>query len=499
MPEFLADRPDLADAGNRFRGPWLYAWILSPDQLRTNAHMPRVLDFHPAEERQRIAADIVAYVQSLRPPEATVDNTTINDAPDDGASGTIESPLDEDRVSRGLLLFENLGCIACHSFASPETEDEFDRLSLYYANAKYLPSAMQRFLLNPTAHYRWRPMPDFRLSPEEAQCLAAYVRSASKGQVDGADLEHGDRLRGEIAFSSAGCSACHSIAGKTLPNRTVAPRLPTVNAGRGCLSPTVNGRGKSPFWNLSTVERAELNRFIESDDGSLQRRNHSEAAERLVTSLRCTHCHARDDLTAYLPEILVDEGSRGTAPDILPSLTWAGEKLQGTWIVRQLRGGLAVRPRPWLNTRMPLFAAQAEVLAQGMTAAHGFSMAPRLGPAPDRIMVDIGRRLTRREEGFFCVECHAVGSQPAVGAFAHHGVNFSLVAHRINYDFYLRWITDPARVDPGTKMPTFSPDGTRTSKKLLDGDAPAQFTAIWHYLRQLAEDSNLPVPSAAKD
>jgi hypothetical protein len=98
----------------------------------------------------------------------------------------------------------------------------------------------------------------------------------------------------------------------------------------------------------------------------------------------------------------------------------------------------------------------------------------------------VGRQLIERERGFFCVECHAVGEKPAAGAFSHHGVNFSHVSERLQYDYYRRWITDPVRVDPASKMPKFSADGVSTpNSTFYGGDAQRQFEALWHYLRSL--------------
>jgi hypothetical protein len=186
---------------------------------------------------------------------------------------------------------------------------------------------------------------------------------------------------------------------------------------------------------------------------------------------------------------LAEEGSEGTLAETVPSLTWTGEKLQVAWAERLLAGDRATRARPWLEARMPAFPPFAATLARGLARQHGFSAEPRLGPAPPPDFVELGARLVGRTEGFFCAECHAIGAEPAVGAFAHHGVNFDQVGGRLNYDYFLRWITQPTRVDPGTKMPTFSPDGLRTAKtQLLEGRAPDQFQAIWHYLRSLARE-----------
>jgi hypothetical protein len=52
-------------------------------------------------------------------------------------------------------------------------------------------------------------------------------------------------------------------------------------------------------------------------------------------------------------------------------------------------------------------------------------------------------------------------------------------------EFYLRWMLDPLRVDPQTRMPTyFDKDARSVLVDILEGDAKKQIEAIRQYLRQ---------------
>ena len=67
-------------------------------------------------------------------------------------------------------------------------------------------------------------------------------------------------------------------------------------------------------------------------------------------------------------------------------------------------------------------------------------------------------------------------------------VEIAANAHRdrLRRDFYDRWILDPLRVEPATKMPKFCVDGHSTTvKQIYDGDAHRQFNAIWQYLQTI--------------
>ena len=63
---------------------------------------------------------------------------------------------------------------------------------------------------------------------------------------------------------------------------------------------------------------------------------------------------------------------------------------------------------------------------------------------------------------------------------------------RVRYDWYRRWLEQPQRMQPGTRMPTVFTDGKSLLDKVLDGDADAQAEAMWAYL------SLGPEPAAAR-
>ena len=176
-------------------------------------------------------------------------------------------------------------------------------------------------------------------------------------------------------------------------------------------------------------------------------------------------------------------------PSVLPNLTWAGEKLQTRWTGQLLSGRLGHPSRPWLKARMPSFGSWGDRLARGLAAEHGVAISATPGPSPDSALAEIGTRLTRKQGGFNCMQCHGVGEKPALAPFDNRGVNFSRVRDRLRYGFYLDWMFDPLRLDPHSKMPRFSPDRKTTSVgNVLDGNARKQFDALWHYLQAVKDN-----------
>jgi len=66
--------------------------------------------------------------------------------------------------------------------------------------------------------------------------------------------------------------------------------------------------------------------------------------------------------------------------------------------------------------------------------------------------------------------------------------NLALSAQRMRHGFYSRWVLNPQRVDPETKMPRFSDDEGKTPlSDHFDGKASEQFEAIWQYLQSVGK------------
>jgi hypothetical protein len=152
-----------------------------------------------------------------------------------------------------------------------------------------------------------------------------------------------------------------------------------------------------------------------------------------------------------------------------------------------IAGQVSYKPRPWIIGRMPGFAAWAKDLSHGLSLEHGFPV----DVAPVKVDAErakIGEQLIGENGGFNCVQCHNVGSRQATAVFEAPGNDLAHVKERLRYDYFLRWVLHPLRVDPETKMPRFSDDEGRTPlTDLLEGKASDQFDAIWQYLHTIKE------------
>jgi type 1 glutamine amidotransferase/cytochrome c551/c552 len=471
MPELSKEGPALDYLGTRLRADWIAAWIADPRRVEPKATMPRLFTADSAVDRQEIA-DLVAYLHAHKAEPSTLATPPV---------------ADEAVIDAGEIHFERLGCIACHTLAPSKEPDEHGRRTLSLVSVKFAPGALEEFLRKPHARYAWSRMPDFNLSQQEVAELAAFLQARTAGKLEVDPLATGDPARGQIAFGERGCRQCHN-------DPLVPPRPLPINglfakSGHrlGCLAATSSERGRAPDFELEQDDRLALAALLAGDGKSLLVDTPVEASTRLVKSFGCAACHAIDARPAQFPKIFTDESVTGLPPDHFPSLTFAGEKLKAEWMRAFFAGQLEDRPRPWLAARMPAFPVAATALAEGLAAEHG------VGPheqrsTPDAALAEIGLQLTQPRGGLDCRQCHGLERLTARQPNDGQGISFLHVAQRIRRPYYRRWMLDPLRIDPGTKMPRLSPDGQRTAvKHILDGSADRQFEALWNYLESVGQ------------
>ena len=333
-------------------------------------------------------------------------------------------------------------------------------------------------------------MPDFHLSEDEAGLLADYLHQRTQGSVTPIEkLTVGDTERGKKLFAELRCDHCHQVSPASILGEPDV--RPAMSGGeKGCLRKESSPGSSAPWFAWSDRERNELNDYLGfvSHGKSVSTGSPSMRIQRSLSSLRCTSCHAHDTESARWPEIVVEEGS-GKLPEAVPQLTWVGEKLQGPWVAKLLKGDVHHKPRPWLTARMPGFPAFAEFLSREFAAEHGVAYQEAVPTEFDPRLVEVGRKLTQRDGGLDCRQCHGIGNERPQGDSATQialGINFAFTRERLRPEFALRQILDPPRYDIGSRMPRFAPDlQTTAAKQIEGGNARKQFDAIKQYLWSL--------------
>jgi len=470
MPELQAAAPSLAGVGSRLSGAWIQNWMVAPEKLRNRTTMPKVLGHDKGVNLVNVV-EIAAYLATLT---------------DDVARPA--TAASDDLIDEGLALFEDRGCIACHRFTPPEQEDEeYNRVSLHYVDQKFQPGALATFLMDTHKHYPWNRMPKFELTKDETTALAAYIRSESEGTLESfVVMKAANPAAGKELFHSRGCAACHSVDAKAERPEPAAKPLAELNTEAGCLSDSP--ANTMPKFPLDAQQRAAIAAYLKSDLSSLARQTPAEFSRRQFDVIGCNACHSRDDADADLPYVLLDYGELGHPAEPVPDLTWAGEKLRPDWTKKLFLGEIPYRPRPHFKIRMPAFPQRGAMLALGISAEHGFAPDEDARPKHDAELAKVGAQVAAMHTGLACHRCHAIGDKQATAPFEARSTNLSYASDRLRYGFYHRWMRDPLRIDPQTKMIKFAQDGQKTGlSDFYDGDAAKQFEAVWHYLHTLNE------------
>ena len=473
MPEYGQNAPLLADLGTKFDRAWLTRWILDPASFRPHALMPAALNGPDAEQQ---AADLAAMLTQGATP----------------ASGPAADPA---LAPAGAALFANLGCVGCHRQPDAKGDDTLGRIPLSHVRAKWRDAALKDYLLDPAKNWPAARMPHFRLTEEEASQLAAYL--LTKAPAGKLSAKEGDAGRGAGLIVSAGCLNCHA----GMPATTQPPLAKAASAGsKGCLAPDPAARGKAPAYDLSAGEREALLEFMKSDVATgLAADVPAEFATRNLKALNCAACHAVDgrgsawkkvdeecrQLRSLLPPKEHVEGE--PVPDApVPALTWQGEKLKTAWMTEFIAGRVEDKPRWWLIGVMPGFSQHAAGMALGLGQQHGFGPKDPDDPKPDPARIAVGEKLLGMDGGFNCITCHDVGEKEATAVFEAPGINLALSAERLRKGHFHRWLLNPNRLDPETKMPKFADgDGQTLLTDHFNGKAEDQFEAIREYLNTL--------------
>jgi mono/diheme cytochrome c family protein len=87
---------------------------------------------------------------------------------------------------------------------------------------------------------------------------------------------------------------------------------------------------------------------------------------------------------------------------------------------------------------------------------------------------------------FNCLSCHQQGDRKPEGPVEGWAPDLNLARQRLNPNWIIKWLQDPQKVQPGTKMPSFYPGGP---DNILGGKDDRQIEALRDYLMTLGRSS----------
>lgn len=514
----LAERagPNLTKIGERTTPGWLDAWLKDPHALRPNTVMPKMFADDAAGAAERYA--VVAYLSGLGTPAkfprvATTDMTK--------------------SVANGAKLYLTVGCATCHGdqvtagMSAPKLKDEEDEKPAYvpadglynlgtsspqvmyvlgHPGSKFTPEGLTKYLANPLATNPHGRMPSLNLTDAEARDLARYLTRITNDKLTpempkappapegvAKKLSPGEWAEvGQQVFAAKGCANCHAIDdSKAAPRKAAGLGKLTWMAEDSCLSATPNS-AKVPAFKLDAKQKADIGVFLRRASGEPDKPSPAYEAKASFKRFGCLNCHNRDgeggipeDLAAKMKSLESAENADDVAP---PRLTQVGHKLRTPYLAGVLLKG--ERARPWMSLRMPQYGeANVGHLVHGLAKLEGTLPDDAVGKVPfTAAKIEAGRALAGKA-GLGCVACHDISGVSGGGT---RGPDLARTHERVRLDWYTRWMHQPQRLAPGTKMPTNFLDGKSVAATVYGGDADQQIEAMWAYF---SLGQGLPLPS----
>jgi mono/diheme cytochrome c family protein len=514
--------PSLMRISTKVDPSWMVRWIENPHKFRPRTRMPNF------ELKEGDATAIAAFLWSI--------------SKEDGEKWNQEHPLpagyhegDADQIARGKKLTETVGCKGCHGFAEGEFTTTIGKAKDLVPNlkdvaAKVGPQWAYNWIKNPRGFSPDTRMPSLRLSDEEALAITSYLMTlgAKQPAIAGIQEKFADPKnikRGETLVRKWGCFGCHEIKGMEKESR-IGAELTTF--GSKTLEELFFGNHTDiketwDDWTYNKLktprtyatERVEqlMPQFDLTDDDikalrillagfrerKVGKRYQADQGDRVVQVVEgrrlmhqynCIGCHEIEKRGGFIRKYYTDNPT--SAP---PSLNSEGEKLQSNWFFSFIKAPFSLRP--WLQIRMPTFGLSDQDANQLVSYFNGLSKVdiPYAYIDDKKILpehLDAARVLISKDY-FNCFSCHQQGDKKPEGPPEGWAPDLTLARQRLNPNWILKWLQDPQKIQPGTKMPSFYPGGP---DNVLGGKDDKQIEALRDYLMSIGRGA--PTTAAAR-
>jgi len=289
--------------------------------------------------------------------------------------------------------------------------------------------------------------------------------------------------KGRELFASLGCASCHQLksGGKAIASNLKAPPLNKLGETGGCLA-AEPAKGL-PQYTLNMAQRNALAGAIKAPAAT--KPAPEEIIARTMTTLNCYACHERgkvggveQGINALFVTTQPEMGEEGRLP---PPLNDPGAKLKPDYLQHIFNEGS--HDRPYMLTRMPRFG---EANVPGLIEAFATADKGKVEPVAKVTFTQAPRRVksaARKMCGgssLGCIKCHTFAGHKAEGV---QGIDMLSMPKRLQHDWYYRYLLDPQKLRPGTRMPTAWTNGMTVLPDVLGGSSAQQIESIWVYLQ----------------
>ena len=303
---------------------------------------------------------------------------------------------------------------------------------------------------------------------------------------------------GARLFVRHGCASCHGYSGINPDRRDVsaAPPLADLDPAAVVREPGMHTGDDSPRYPLADHQKNAIRTALEVLPHLAESRPPGDQIVHTMASYNCYACHQRragdaevggpDPVRATYFAVVggQDLGDEGRLP---PDLHAIGGKLKPEALHSVLTTDELHVRRDFMEVRMPNFAGEAiDQLANSLATADA-AAGDLSEPAFSTEAVDDGTELLG-EKAMSCITCHNVHVHPAQGVST---IDLATVYDRLRPGWVARFLRDPAAIRPGTRMPSFWPEGVVNFQHLGGGSMDGQIDAIWN---ALSLGTSMPAP-----
>lgn len=498
--------PVLTEIGTKTNYSWEVNWLIDPKSYMKNARMPKF--FFSQEDAEAIAD----YLFSMS-------GTTRHDVDYSGAK------FDEKLASKGKELWSQARCNLCHiTGGRGGNHAKVYAPDLSKVGSKVNKEWLFKWIKNPNEYFPETKMPRFRFSDDEIHALVEYI--VSEFQDEDSELKYKTPVpiaaesieKGKGLVQKYGCYGCHKIKGMDemvqiapslqkqgvtfLRKDEMGEKIGTELSSIGSKPVDLLDFGKMknkiphdrlsylkqklraprsyrddlrmPDFRLSETEvqqlatvlygftdanvpvrymrpsRSELNRMAGVADYKF-----SGDFEKIIGDVKCTNCHS----------------IRGIGADYAPDLSYAGSKLQESWVRKFLANPDVIRPllqqMPKLGlgsskVTMPRFnlgkekveetnRSDVDVVVNYFQQELTSSEIPRELPKLDDIgltdQISQGKKLYDAKG---CKACHQIGADG--GAV---GPNLSFVGSRLTPGYIFKHLENSKKFRPDIVEPNY--------------------------------------------
>ena len=452
---FREHGPNLEGTGSKLKAGWLYAWIRDPKAYWHDTKMPNL------RLSEKEAADVTAYLMSLK------------------SEGFAERPRPKsDTKARDGVVLDYLK----------------NQYSVAQADAKLAAMderARTAFLGEKTI--------------ARQGCFGCHdVPGFEKASPIGTELtEEGSKLVERLDFGFEEGKIPHSLPA-WLHRKLMEPR--TFDQGKLKRHEELLRMPKFHFTSeeADAIVTAVMSMTKEQVPLVAQKQLSAEEklierGRRLVRNYNCQGCHQVGDKGGAIKAIITDQletsgGDALQAVALAPPMLYndrskigEGARVQTPWLHGFLQDP-SNHIRPWLQVRMPSFEfseEQTNAITQYFAALdkvpYPYEPKPKVSnPA----LVAAGKTLFEKWQ---CVKCHVVAGKLPNQEPANMAPDLAKVPSRLRADWIDRWLTEPTKIQPGTRMPTNFPEDPSENAfpEILGGDQRKQIEAVRAYLLTL--------------